>query len=80
MAFGLMFLVVLTAVFPLASGVTDFKALVEQLDKLNVKMNAMRREMMETKAACDRQHGKSMLGELSRIYHVSNLNWTKVDF
>ena len=77
MAFGLTLLVAFAGVFELASGAVDFKALVEQLEKLNVEMSAVRREMIETKTACDLLHDKSMVGESSIIFHPSNFNRIK---
>ena len=75
MAFGLALLVTFCAgVFPLTSGAMDFKALVEQLVKLNVEMSAVRREMIETKTSCDRLHDKSIVGEPSIMFHPSNVN------
>ena len=74
MAFRLTLLVAFCAgVFPLPSGATDFKALVEPLEKLNVEMNALSREMIETRTACDRLHDESMVGEpqLSIIGQIS---------
>ena len=70
MMFGLALLVAFVGAFPLASGATDFKALVQQLEKLNVEMNAVRRELVETRTALY----KSMVGEASTIYQPSNFN------